>query len=116
MNVELRCKMSLLSVGVPSVFVQDWYEAIYLNPDPTLVLSKIGERIVTMTDGDILELLVIYGEEGYEAAIREMNKYFARLYGIDRELPLVEVAEAESLACMTGFDGRNLTDLFIGMN
>lgn len=116
MNVELQCKMSLLSVGVPKELVQQWYDTVYLNANLAVIASEIGEHIASMIDGDIMDLLVVYGEDGCKAAIREMSKYFARLYGVRLNLPIVEIEQMETAACLIDFKGRVLTGLRIGMN
>lgn len=116
LSVEFQCKMALVSKGVPCDLRQRWYEAIYLEPDLSEATEILCSYLIGMSDSDMLDLLLTYGEEGSEAALRKNIRYFSQLYGVDRALPVVESDAVESLACLAGFKGDVLADLCIAVN
>lgn len=116
LNVEFQCRMMLASEGVPYDLGQKWYEAVYLEPDLSDVEEKLYSYLICMSDSDMLDLLLAYGERGSEVAVLEMAKYFSRLYGVDRTLPLVENDKIESVACLATFKDDALTNLCLAVN
>lgn len=115
-KVELQCIMQLLFEGVPQDLVQQWYEAIYVDPDFVQVRDELMDYVSKMTDGDIMDLLVEFGENGSMAALVKMKDYFVRLYEIEDDLPVRETDEVRDLACVYRLKGRELVNFYIGVD
>lgn len=116
LGVEFQCKMALISEGVPLGLGQRWYEAIYLKPDLSTMEDEFWPRMGKVSDGDIMDLLTLYGEEGSESALKAMIMYYSRLYGIDWKMPIVENDAIESVACLATFKNAVLTNLCVAVN
>lgn len=115
-DIEMKCKRSLLQEGVPEELIQQWYEAVYVNPDASVFDGLFRDYMWAISDSDIMDLLTVYGEDGSEAALHAMIKYFTKLLGIKRELKTVEVNCVDSVACLVGVEERRLVELDLAVN
>lgn len=99
MDVKTKCVWDLIKEGVPESAAEEWYEMIYLNTGLSEMSKELTLNILKMSDGDLMDLLTIYGEEGSAAALEAMVKYFSRFYGITKILPVVESSQCGMMAC-----------------
>lgn len=115
-HLEFQCKMALAAEGVPNDLVQQWYESIFLEPNADAALTELCQHILDISDDQIMDLLVLYGEEGGKVAFREMVNFFARCYGINRDLDIVESSEGDSAMCVISYEDRCVTGLLVYVN
>ena len=101
MDVKSECAWELIMEGVPEDAVKEWCDAIILHPDLSQAGKKLTQDILMIPDGDLMDLLTISGEEGSRAALKAIVKYFSKLYGIDKTLPITESSSVEIMACDT---------------
>lgn len=108
MDVKSECAWELIMEGASEDVVKEWCNAIFLHPDLSQVGKKLAQDILVISDGDLMGLLTIYGEEGSEAALKAMVGYFSKLYGIGRALPIIENNSVKIMACDTAVRHREM--------
>lgn len=116
MDVRSKCAWELIMEGVPESSVTEWYDTIILNSGLSKLSDELTQGILSISDGDLLDLLTVYGEEGSLAALREMTKYFAKFYGITRTLPIVEDDRTRMMSCNIVSQYRKIQTLGIYVN
>lgn len=86
---EFLCKLRLKEVGIPGNLIEEWYQAIFVKPDLSMVKREINEYIGRISNEDLAKLVVEFMLSGRKAGLEKAKEFFRELYGIQREVKLI---------------------------